>query len=213
MINMNKSILKYIFLVTGLLITFALFKPQSASANVGIIELRPTNNEDYRCYAHSLLTGNNKYDIAVNCVNLVFPIDPPQISTYVVWATPTAGRNKNQPIRLGDLGKGIARYEIVDSFTELYVTVENNGGVRNPSSNVVMRGSVEPITFLERPTSPTPTPEVKETDKNGTAKKTDTSTLTTRQKLLLALKRAGIAAVIALVAIVGLIFVVTRSRG
>ena len=75
-----------------------------------------------------------------------------------------------------------------------------------------MRGSVKPITFLEKPTenlpenpeatgeesqeSPTPTPEKS----------------SVRDKVILGLKRAGLASGLALVAIIGLVFVLTRPK-
>lgn len=187
----------------------ALIAPENASASRGTVDLRSTNNADYRCFASSLVMQNNKYDVAINCVNVTFPINPPEISTYVVWVDPVAGRG---PVRLGDLQKGVVRFEVQQAFTRLYITEEANAGVRAPSANVVMSGQVEPIDFLERETSPTPTTEVSAAEEadNG---ETDTSQLSTREKLMLALRRAGIAAIIALIAIVGLVFVVTRSRG
>jgi len=78
-----------------------------------------------------------------------------------------------------------------------------------------MRGNVESIEpfFQEGPTA-TPTPSTEGGEEELQQEEPEQpSELTTRQKFLLALRRAGVAALIALVALVGLIFVVTRSRG
>ena len=201
-------IAKLVLLIT--LFSLALiFSPDNVSASRGTIDMRSTNNEDYRCYASSLVMQNNRYDVAINCVNVTFPINPPDISTYVVWADPINGKG---PLRLGDLQKGVVRFEVQQPFTRLYITEEANANVRAPSADVVMSGQVESIDFLERETSPTPTTEVSEAEEVEEGEE-DTSQLSTREKLMLALRRAGIAAIIALIAIVGLVFVVTRSRG
>jgi hypothetical protein len=207
-----KAIFVMGILCSGILMGLSLTKPEKTFANTGYVELRSTNNESYRCYASSLIIPNNKFDVAINCVDLLFPINPPQLTTYMVWANPPTG---NKPVKLGDLGKGVARFEVAAPFSSLFITVEANQNPRNPGAITVMRGNVEPINFLQRATSPTPTLEPEDTEEPTKAeeKPNDTTNLSTKDKLLLALRRAGIAALIALIAIVGLIFVVTRSRG
>lgn len=205
---------KFIFIkaAIGSIFLFFLFTfivPHNAKANAGLIQLRSVTGEEYRCFAASLIMPDKSYDVPVNCVNLIYPPLPPQISSYIMWATPASGKN---PLKLGDLGRGEARFQIKQPFTSLFVTLEAAANVRTPSKNIIMTGGIEPISFLIRPTSPTPTLEPKKDD-NQSTKTVDTSQLSTKDKLLLALRRAGIAAVVALVAIVGLIFVVTRSRG
>ncbi len=205
-------------IISGVLISlfvflfFGVFSIKTVSANVGTIEVRSITSEEYRCWAASLIMPDKSYEVTVNCANLIYPPLPPEISSYVMWATPVAGKNA---IKLGDLGKGEAKFQVKQSFTSLYVTLEPNANVRTPSKNIIMSGGVEQISFLRRPTSPTPTLEVEKSTTPGKEKTatTDTSNLSTKDKLLLALRRAGIAALIALIAIVGLIFVVTRSRG
>jgi len=147
-------------------------------------------------------------DKSFDGASLIYPPRPPEVTTYVMWATPISGKG---PLRLGDLGKGEARFQVKQTFSSLFVTIEANANVKAPSSSIIMTGGVEPISFLQRPTTPTPTPEPEVTITEEES--SSTSSLSTREKLLVALRRAGIAAVIALVAIVGLIFVVTRSRG
>ena len=77
-----------------------------------------------------------------------------------------------------------------------------------------MKGEIKEVEFLEEAATPTPTPAEEEEAVSEEEKvEAPVQALSTRQKLLLALRRAGIAALVALVAIIGLIFVVTRSRG
>jgi len=205
----KKTILRSLLLFSLIFFLFAISNPKKVSANVGTIELRSSTSEDYRCFASSLIMPDKSYEVGINCANLIFPPLPPDISSYVVWATPVSGKGA---IKLGDLGKGEGRYQVKQPFTSLYVTLEPNANVRTPGKNIIMTGGLEQISFLQRPTSPTPTLEA---NKGSTEnpKTTTSSTLSTKDKILLALRRAGIAAIIALVAIVGLIYLVTRSRG
>ncbi len=71
-----------------------------------------------------------------------------------------------------------------------------------------MRGGIQPLTFLERPTTPTPTPEGEIPEEEEVA----AEQLSTGQRLVLAFKRAGVVILLALVAVVGLVFVLTRPR-
>lgn len=205
MIHHRSICLKIFVLTFAVFSAIAILIPPKTSASVGLFELRSTTSDDYRCFASSLLMSDKTYDIAVNCTNLIYPPLPGNIAYYIMWATPLTGKNI---LKLGDLGKGEARFGSRDPFTSLFVTIETNAGSRTPSKNIIMNGGVQPITFLQRPTTPTPTPVITIT---GTPQ--GNAILSTKDKLLLALQRAGIAAVIALVAIVGLIFVVSRSRG
>ncbi len=200
----------FLVLTFSLLSLLAISNPKNANANVGTANIRSTTSEDYRCFAASLIMPDKTYLVSVNCANLIYPPLPPEVSSYVLWGTPPTGKGV---IKLGDLAKGEARFVVKQSFTSLYVTIEPNVGAKIPSKNIIMSGNIEPISFLQRPTSPTPTIEPTKAATEQPKKTTDTTNLSTKDKLVLALRRAGIAAIIALVAIVGLIFVVTRSRG
>ncbi len=107
------------------------------------------------------------------------------------------------------MGVGKANFEIGDSFSTLYVTIEQNLGIRSPSNQVVMKGGLQKITFLDRPTTPTPTPEGMEEEIEQVE---ETAELSTREKLASAIKRAGIVALLGIVALIGLIFVLTRPK-
>lgn len=120
-----------------------------------------------------------------------------------MWANPLDGGN---PVKFGELGIGKATFESKKAFSGLYVTTERNRGIRKPEGEVVMSGNVEALTFLDRPTTPTPTPEGQNQETPGVQE------LTTGQKLGLALRRAGLVIFLALAATVGLAFVLTRSR-
>lgn len=194
-------------LVFFLALLFLALFPKNTLASDGMTELRSVTGKGYRCVAYSLLMQDNVYTILVSCEDLIYPIDPPTLNSYVLWATPKAA---GDPVRIGELGLGKITTRIDKPFSSLFVTTELNGGVRSPSGNVVMRGSLKPATFLEILTTITPTPEGMQTQENQAP---ETTALSTREKLFLALRRAGIAALFALVALVGLVFVITRSRG
>lgn len=198
---------RLLYFILGFFVFFAIlfFTPSVTYASEGTFEIRSVGSEDSRCFAASLLMSNGRYEVTVSCRDLIYPPQP-EISFYVIWATPQAG---GSTIRLGELGVGRAKFEAKVPFTSLFVTLEQNKNAKSPTGTVIMRGQLEKIAFLERPSTPTPTLEKAE-ETNGTS---ETKEPTTREKLFLALRRAGIAALLALVALVGLIFVITRSRG
>lgn len=209
--NSKNKIVIFFTVLLSFVLSFSFFNLKTVTASEGLAELRSTTQDEYRCFVASLLMTNGKFNINVSCVDLLYPPRPPDVNVYMLWGTPSSG---DKPIKIGTLGVGKAEFDVKDPFTTLYVTVEENSKVRTPGKNIVMEGPVEPISFLQRPLSPTPTPETEEvTTSEEEQEVTDTSQLSTKDKILLAFRRAGIAALLALVAIVGLIFVVTRSRG
>ena len=189
------------------------FLAKSAQASEGVIEVVSTTSDVYRCWASSVRMQNQEFRIPFTCRNLIYPAND-NVFNYVMWATPQSG---GETIKLGALGLGRGQFVTKKAFTSLFVTTERSKDVKTPEGSVVMRGNVEPIEpfFKEGPTpTPTPTTTAEGGDEGKTQEEQKPSEeLTTREKFLLALKRAGIAALIALVALVGLIFVVTRSRG
>lgn len=192
-----------LFFLSLILVTFFIVFSKHSRATEGTIELRSTTGQNFRCYAASLQMQDLAYNLPFTCRNLIYPIEE-TIFNYVLWATPTDGTNA---LRLGVLGLGKGEFRVVKPFTNLFVTTEQNPGVGLPEGKVVMKGNVNPIDFLETPTTPTPTPEGQISEPELP------KPLSTRDKLFLALRRAGIAALLALVALIGLIFVITRSRG
>jgi hypothetical protein len=202
--------------VVALLIVFVFFASFVADtkASEGNVNLLSITNDKYRCYAASLLMSSNKYKILVGCRDLLFPPDE-NLFTYVMWATPVSG---SKPIKLGSIGGGRAEFSTKTAFSNLFVTMEQSSKVRVPGG-VVMRGNVESITILETRPENTPTPSDEKIDgdedetKNGEEPQDKTQNLSTRDRLVLGLKRAGLVSFLALIALVGLIFVVSRSRG
>lgn len=212
-----KKIIQLIFLSFAMFLLTLLIAPRETYASEGTFEIRSTNRETYRCWASSLYMPNYRYRIIIGCIDLIYPPQPPELYRYyIIWANPISG---GKAIRLGELGGGKGNFEVREPFSELFVTLENANNIKVPSNQVVMRGRVEPIGFLLRSTTPTPTPRIDETSEEVIDEEvdqktpSDTSQLSTREKLVLALRRAGIAAVVALVVIIGLVFVVSRSRG
>ncbi len=178
-------------------------------ASEGTIELRSETGGPYRCWASSIRMQNLEYRIPFSCKYLIYPADE-NIFNYVVWINPKSGGNV---VKLGTLGLGRGEFKTKTSFTSMFVTTESSKETKKPTGNTVMSGEVEPIDFLVQAVSPTPTPEEEAQITGQEEQQKTTQQLSTREKLFLALRRAGIAALVVLVALIGLIFVVTRSRG
>lgn len=205
--------MRKIFPVLSILLLIGVLTTTNVKASEGLIELRSTTGESYRCFAASIGAGG-QFRVPITCRDLIYPIEP-GINHYVLWANRVDGGNN---IKFGRLEFGQKNFNTNQSFSSMFVTAERNGDVRQPEGRVVMQGNVQPITFLDRPTTPTPVPETQTIDEeagNGEAVDKDeiVEELTTRDKLITGLKRAGIVAFFALIALVGLIFVITRSRG
>lgn len=197
------------------LLTLSLFLGvDKVYAAEGTTELRSTNNQSYRCFAASLLMENSRYKIIVSCRDLIYPPQP-DLFNYVIWATPIEGK---RAIKLGELGVGKANFEIKDAFSNLFVTTEKDKNTKIPKGDIVMKGNTQSISFLDKPTSPTPTPEKDTEEESATDQdqkdevEIPTQELTTRDRLVEALKRAGVVVLFGLVALVGLIFVLTRPK-
>src|SRR3990172_7673898 len=196
------------FIIVGLFIFV-----KEIVASEGTVELRSTGTEPYRCFVASIRLKNLEYRVPFSCRNLIYPADE-NIFNYTMWATPVDGGN---PVKLGALALGKGEFKTKTTFSNLFVTIERSSGTKTPTGRVVMRGDVMPIEFLEEVETSTPTPEEELEEitpgEEGEVEQETQEQLTTRQKFVLALRRAGIAALFALIALIGLIFVITRSRG
>ncbi len=201
---MSKIKFLVILFFASFLIVF-LNSKREIKASEGTIELRSTTEQDYRCFAASLRMQDLEFRIPYSCRNLIYPIDD-SIFNYVVWAQPLEGGTG--PVRLGTLGLGKGEFKTKTAFSGLFVTVEASANPRTPSGKIVMRGSVTPIKFLEEEKlSPSPT-QPQEIEEKPTA---TIQPLSTREKFITAVRRAGLAAILALAGLIGLIFVITRS--
>jgi len=201
---------KYILTIATIIFLgfiFYLF-PQNTKASEGIFELASQTSEPSKCYALSLRMQNFEYKILFSCRYLIYPVDE-TIFNYIMWATP---RDGGKTVKLGALGLGKGEFKTKTPFTTLFVTTESNKDTKTPAGTVVMKGNVQPIEFLESGTTQIPTGSESEEEPEQ-PKVEDEQPLTTREKLALAIKRAGIAALFALVVLIGIIFVVSRSRG
>lgn len=199
--------IKSLLPLTALLLFLLL--PKSAFSSEGTIELDSTSSEyNFRCYAASIQMMNRSFQIPVTCRQLVYPAGD-NVFTYVVWAEPLDG---GKPIKLGELGLGRATFKTNKRFSSLYVTTESNKKTRSPEGPTVMEGFVERIEFLdEMDTFETIQPEPEFSEIAPTAS-TPSPTLSSRQRLVTGLKRAGLVIGVALITIIGLVFVLTRSR-
>ncbi len=190
-----------------LLATFLIAKPTFASE--GTFELQSTDEGNYRCFSVSLLMLNSKFQIIVSCRDLIYP-PRADLFNYIMWTTPLDG---SKPQKLGSLGVGKANFGTKKSFSSLFVTIEENKNTKSPSSQVVMQGNVQIISFLDRPGVVTPTPEeATQEAKTQEVETQEPATQTTGQKLGVAIKRAGLIIFLGLVTIAGLVFVLTRPK-
>jgi hypothetical protein len=199
--------MKKLSLFVAFILATALFLGSKSvvSASEGTFELRSTNQYTYRCFAASLQMQNLTYNVAVSCRDLIYPVDE-TIFSYILWANPADGSNA---IKLGPLNLGKAVFTVKPAFTSLFVTTEQNPGVKNPTGSVVMKGSIKPITFLEKPGTPAAITAPGE----EAVEATPTPQSSVKDRLLTGLKRAGLASALALISILGLVFVLTRPRG
>jgi len=201
--------MKYTKILLIALFSFLIFKSYLSKtyASEGTFDIQSTTSDTYKCWAASLRMQNLNYSIVIGCRDLLYPAGE-NIYTYIVWATPREG---DKPIKLGALGFGKAQFATKTPFTQLYVTTELNANTKSPEGPVVMRGSVRPISFLEIPTTPTPTPEGEEGPVEPET--TPIQSKSFRERLVLGFRRAGLAALLAIIAIIGLVYVLTKSRG
>ena len=191
-------------IIATVLVNLFIIANKDAYAVEGVVELRSTKGEDNRCYAPYVFMPNANFTILVSCRDLIYPPQP-SLFNYIAWATPTDGKN---PIRLGELGVGKASFNTKKPFSDLFVTIEQSRNPKTPTGEVIMTGSARGIDFLDRPISPTPTEKVAEGEEvELTPKET-----TTRDKFVLALRRAGLVIFLAFVATIGLIFMLSKSR-
>jgi len=176
---MKKLAFSFLFAILGF---FALTTRISKAD--GTVELRNTNGRNDRCYVYFQQMQDKTIPMLVSCRELLYPADS-TLFTYVLWGIPTAG---GEPFKIGPLGYGKSSFTTKDAFTTLFVTAETDEKVRTPSGDIVMQGPVQSITFLDRPTTPTPGP-------SGEITAVPTVTiekLTTQQRLILGLRRAGL---------------------
>lgn len=194
-----KFLLSLTFLIFGV---FAFSKTLNASE--GTAELRSVTDRNYRCFVTSILNESQTYKMLFTCRDLIYPPEPDKFA-YMAWGTPIEGNN---PVRFGELGKGKASFETRSAFSDIYVTIEKDGGVRKPEGQTVMRGSVEPIEFLGNGTSFTPT-KAPQVTKTPTATQNEPSV---GQKLLTTFSRVVLVIFIVIIVIVGVVIFLSRIR-
>jgi hypothetical protein len=199
---------------------FLALSTTKVQATQGTIDLVSTTGEASRCYATSIKMPRPEYKILIACKDLIYPPTETEF-VYVMWATPTAG---GKPIKLGDLKYGKVEFISRKPFSELFVTIEETSRASKPSNNVVMRGSVQPIEFLETTQPTTEIPEEQEVTPTQPAESfgeileqplpSPTPTPTAAPTGLFATLRRGGVILVAIAFIVLLILAyLTRSRG
>jgi hypothetical protein len=197
--------MKKSFIVIVLLVVFCLANPTKIDASEGLVELRSQNNQEYKCFASSVLMQDLYFTMAVTCRDLLYPADN-SVSKYVLWAVPAAG---GAPLRLAELGLGRLEVRTNIPFSELYVVFEQQRPSQiKADEEIVMRGTVQPLRFLDRPGTPTPLPEGTIIDPVIT-----TDSLSFGEKISASLRQAGLVLFLLIVSVVGLVFVITKAKG
>ncbi len=192
--------MKRLLVLAATVAFLALFSVKEAQASEGQVELRSTRGENARCYAASILMRDLKYRILVSCRDITYAADA-NLFIYLVWATPIDG---SAPVKLGELGVGKIEYITVKPFSAIFVTEENNVNAAKPSNNVAMSGNIRPISFLENPPVPTPTPQP-----GQEVAPTPTPIPQAAESVFVALKKAGLLFG-AVVVVIVLLVIVTR---
>lgn len=176
-------------------------------ASEGLYEMESTNENDYRCFAVSIQLLDLSYRVVITCRDLLYPAGD-DIFTYTLWKAPEDG---DDPEKLGELGFGRAEFKTKGAFSTLFVTTEKSKKAKSPEGPVVMRGDAERIAFLDKEEE-----EEEEEITDGEETTEDEAVLSptpsARDRLIQGIKRAGLVAVLAIAAIIGLIFVLTRPK-
>jgi hypothetical protein len=197
--------IKFFTIVFVFLFAAFLFS-KSIHASNGTVELVSTNRLTYRCVMTSLQLENGKFRVVINCRDLIYPVDG-SFFTYLLWINPTDG---SAPRKLGTLGLGRKEFVTDFSFSSAFVTTEINQNVKEPSTDVVMRGNLQGFLLLE--TAPTDIEKEIILEATPTIAITTTPTPSARDRLFTGLKRAGLAFALALFAGIGVVFVITRGK-
>ena len=184
-----------------------------ARASEGTVDLRSTTGQTARCFAASVLMPDYNYQVVVSCRDLIYPASSEEF-TYTLWATPTSGGNA---AKLGDLGVGKAQFKTKAAFSSLLVTEERGNRARTPSSDIVMQGNVQPISFLEGAPQPTPAPtKTTPAQKFGELVEQPQASPTIAPQqggFLSRIRGAGIIIAIVIFVIILIIAAITRARG
>ncbi|QQS38905.1 hypothetical protein IPM62_06020 [Candidatus Woesebacteria bacterium] len=204
-----------ILIFVALIVVSSFVVVKKISASEGVAELRSTNGEDYRCVVESQLAQDRTYKLLVTCRDLIYPSDS-TVFSYILWANPTDG---GKIIKLGALDFGKKLFTSKRAFTSIFITTETALKGEAPQGPVVMQGTTLPRAFLDKPTSPTPTPEGQEITEEVVTKTPDKNQAedekvpSTRNRLSTALRRASLIGVIILLigAVVALV-VILRSK-
>jgi len=122
-------------------LTLFLVFPKTAQASEGTAQLTPTIENGPTCFVASVFMEKSDYKLLVTCRNLVYPTQQ-NTSHYILWGI---AKNSGKNLKFGTLGFGKAEFSTKTEFSQLFVTVENNSRVRQPSSFVVARGFIKPL--------------------------------------------------------------------
>lgn len=188
-----------------LFITFLFLIKVNIFAIEGEAELNSTIGQNSRCYAVSIFMPDNRYHVSLTCRNLVYP---PQadVLNYVLWGSVA---DNDRPINLGFLGVGKLEATTDKNIASFFVTPENNLETRQPSGNIIMRGSIIPFNEFEDIQAP---PVEKGIEENVAASTTPTP-IPTEGRLQSLLKGLTFLPLAGLVVLVVFLLVLIRRKG
>jgi hypothetical protein len=190
-----------------LLVFFGAVVTNNVSASEGTVEIKSLTNETYKCFAASIQMMDLNYTVLVTCRDLVYPAGE-DIFNYVLWINPTNG---NKPARLGTLNLGRRTFKTKADFSGMFVTTEGKADTKTPTGPTVMRGDLKKIEFLDTTNIKEPENQGENTEKEEEEIATS-PTPSARDRLVTGLKRAAVVSLLALAALIGLVFVLTRKR-
>ncbi len=186
----------------------------SANANEGVANLSSLTERPYRCTVTSGKVGSS-FNLLTLCKDIIYPnLDDPYASVYILWANPISG---GKPIKLGDLKNGNRIFKTSKLFDSLFVTTEIKTGVKTPKGTRIMSGTIKPNTFLNSPSEvqePLATIAPDDADEVAVKGKIDNTNPKSGKSITSTILRwVGIlASVILLVALVGFVIVIAKSR-
>ncbi len=144
-----KKVIGTLFTFLSLLVLSS-FRPTQASE--GYVNLSNTQGTTARCLAESILMQDLNYSLLVSCRDIIYP-GGINVFTYVMWATPIDG---GSTFKLGTLNFGKVSFRTNIPFSGLFVTKEDTANVGKPTGAVIMRGSLQPYSFLDAVPTPNP---------------------------------------------------------
>jgi len=145
--------------------------------------------------------SDQDYKILVSCRDILYP-GGTEVFHYVAWA-----QNNGNSTRLGELGLGKVEFETGNAFSSIIVTKESSSRPRNPQGTIVMRGNRQGITLLDS------TPDnVDSVNEMKIIVDQAEEVVVKKPNVFRQIATGGFLAFLGLVAVMIIVFVITRAR-